>query len=656
MKAWIEKQFPNLFLWTPFVMAGGSAMYFAMGTEPQIHYPLIIALLCALIIIIRKPNVILTGVLLFIFGFMYANGFTRLIDTPKMSRDLRNIEISGIVTDIDYTTDKTRAYVRVPANMVNWKLSENRFANIRVSIGNDLMIPNIGDKIDAVVTLYKPSGPSAPGTFDYSRWAYFNGLTATGYLNSYKTEPANNAQVSNVNSLRNKIHQTTNSFLSDTLVLGYKNVIPDNENEIWKTNGIAHVWSISGFHMTLVAGWLFAIFFVLFRSVPSLTRRIPARYPAMIAAWIGLLFYLFISGTGVATIRAFLMTTLVFAAFLFGRNSFSMRNICMVFIFVFLLNPHYVTEAGFQLSFAAVFGLIWYFRDGEYKKLTFRRKVWRMIRATAMTDIIATLFTMPFIAAHFHNIPIYSLLGNMILLPIFSLAVMPLVMIGTITSMFGFNYPLLLTHDVYDLALRIATWISELPFAKMQIPSISNFALPIMVFGFLCLILIVNPDNPKYKIFKHMNKLLFVTFITVGIVSIAVKPKPVFYATSDHELVAFNHHGKLEFNKARASNHYFAFDTWKQFNFEDTGTENKRHKCKSGVCVYETDKWKLAYMQRFMPLYKNIVEFCRDDEIKYIVSYFDIDAPKCNHKILRGGFVIYPSGNVEYVPTNRYWM
>ena len=52
---------------------------------------------------------------------------------------------------------------------------------------------------------------------------------------------------------------------------------------------------------------------------------------------------------------------------------------------------------------------------------------------------------------------------------------------------------------------------------------------------------------------------------------------------------------------------------------------------------------------------KNIKELCADDSVRYIVSYFDIKSENCAHKILRGGFVIYPGGQVRYVINNRRW-
>ena len=56
-----------------------------------------------------------------------------------------------------------------------------------------------------------------------------------------------------------------------------------------------------------------------------------------------------------------------------------------------------------------------------------------------------------------------------------------------------------------------------------------------------------------------------------------------------------------------------------------------------------------------MPLMKNLDAWCADDNVDYIVSYLKIDAPKCNHKILDGGFIIYDNGRIDSVPLNRHW-
>lgn len=635
MRDWLDNQYQNLFLYVPFLLAGGAALYFMLAREPELILAYIGLLLSAVAVFIKHVPNILRAVLIFIFGFCYACVFTDLINTPKLTHGKHGLNIIGTVQNIDYTDDKSRIYLSVSADDIG---AGDGQATVRVSIDKDSVTPNIGDVINANIGLFKPATAYAPETFDYARWAYFNGLTATGYMDEFQV--IESGGTGGTNRLRNFIHRRADSFLVDSLVLGYKNAVPADDNPIWTATGVGHVWSISGFHMTLVGGWIFLIFWFIFRTIPYITRRVPAKIPAMGCAWIGLLGYLFVSGVDIATVRAFIMTTLVFLAFAFGRSAISLRNIALAFCILFMMNPHYVMQAGFQLSFAAVFGLVWVYSD--IKPHMPHNKLFKAIWACVITSVVATIFTAPFVAIHFGAIPIYGLIGNLILLPIFSFAIMPLILIGALC---GSGAPIELAHALYDFALNIARYISSIPFATVTVPHISNMAMMCFVIAFMCLILI-------RPIRVRVNYILFAVFCAIGVGIVYITPRPMFYATHDNELVAFvRDDGKLEFNKSRASNHYFAFDTWKQINGEDPNTPNPRRKHDKGVYRYGD----IVYIQKFVPLMNNISAMCADDSVRYIVSYFDIRSNSCAHKILGGGFVIYPGGRVKYIQKNRRW-
>lgn len=605
-----------------FAFCVGIAIYFALPFEPAIAFPLLIAVLCAAnFVIFRKKSI--APVFAFLFGFFYCAAFVRLIDIPRLTSPKRDIEISGVVKNIDYTPDKARVFLQDSATG----------AIYRLSVSEEIPIPSIAANINATATLFQPSPADVPGGFDSAEWAYFDGITATGYISELKIN--SNVKTSGIKTFRDYLHNKLDSKLFDTLVLGYKHALTDEETDVWKAAGISHVFSISGFHITLVGGWLFALFYFLFRLIPWITKRTSARYPAMICSFSGLLFYLFLSGADVATQRAFLTTSLMFAAFILGRNVFTIRNTALVFAALLITNPHYLVQPGFQLSFAAIFGLLWFFTDTKYEKLSLPMKVWRAIKIMILTTFIATIFTMPFIAYHFHTIQIYSLLGNLLCLPIFSLLIMPLTMLG-LTSY---------AAAVYNWTFGIANWIATLPYAQIQIPNIPALALILMAVGLICLIIIKN---------RKIKFPLFAMLYLTSIILVATKPKPIFYASVNHELIAVVQNDELYFNRNKSSNNYFAFDAWKQNNFEKTGAPNKRIKCVKGLCIIQTEKWSLAYTQKFMPLLNSIGKMCAEND--FIISYLDITADKnCHTKILHGGLVIYKSGRIEYVTANRWW-
>ena len=649
MKEILNNQYKNLFLWSPFVMAFGAVLYFSMYSEPNVQFPILITILSGLIIY-KHRNIFITAIALFIFGFFYSMSFTQIIDTPQIYSSYRTRNISGIVKDIDFTTDNTRITLKIPANQIDSAYSSNKYTYVRLSFDKDSNIPNINDTISGNAMLFHPSAAYIPDDFDFARWAYFNKLSGTGFMKDYKIYPTKNS----FENLRTKIHNKSNSVLTDALVLGYKNTIPESESNIWKAVGVGHIWSISGFHMTLVSGWLFALFYLLFRCIAPITKRVPAKYPAMICAWCGLLFYLGISGFSIATLRAFLMTTFIFMAFIFGRNVLSLRNAVLAFFIIFLINPFYVMHAGFQLSFAAIFGLLWFFDKSEYQKRNQIKRIGHKIYTTIMTAVVAGIFTLPFIIAHFGYIPIYSTIGNLVILPIFSIAIMPMIMIGTIFSYFGYNCINNVVYNIYTFALNIAKQITNLPHATITMPHISNLILGLCIIGLLCIILIVKTDS-KNLFKRNINYIIGSVFILTAIIISINYEKTIFYSTYDNELVGFVENNKIHFNKSHTSKHFFAFDSWRTLNNEQITKDVARKKCKKGLCTYKTPNWNLVYMQSIKTVIDNINKTCRDKSVNYIVSPVPIRAPKCHAKILTGGMVIYPSGKITKISNHRLW-
>ena len=647
MKEILEYQYKNLFLWVPFIMAFGAGLYFSLGTEPNFSFPIIITILIGAIIY-KYKNVFIRATALFFFGFFYAMSFTNIIDTPQIKDTFDFIPINGTVKSIDFTDNSTRVLLKINAQQLDTELP-NKNINIRVSIKDSDKIPDIGDTISGNIHIFNPSAKYAPGSFDFARWSYFSKISGTGFFKDYEIIKSDSH-----NEIRTFIHNKSNSKLTDALVLGYKKVIPESERNIWKSVGVGHVWSISGFHMTLIGGWLFALFYLIFRSISYITKRIPAKYPAIICAWFGLILYLCVSGISVATTRAFLMATLIFIATILGRGVLSLRNGALAFLIIFLINPFSIMNAGFQLSFAAIFGLLWFFDDKEYIKRSNINKIGHYLYLSFMTTLIATIFTLPFIIAHFGYIPVYSLIGNIILLPVFSIAIMPLVIIGTILALFGNYFILNMANYIYDFALNIAAHISDLPHANLLMPNISNSVLLLTIIGFLFLILLAKNDSKKFFI-KNINYVLCVSFISVATLIYATQSKPLFYATPDHELVAFNVNGDLQFNKSRASKHYFAFNSWYRFNGEEQPDKNKRYKCNHGFCIYKTPHWNLAYMQNFTATLDNFENTCKDKDIDYIVTTFETDSTICHDKILKNGLMIYPNGKVTEIINRRPW-
>ncbi|MDR1027127.1 MAG: ComEC family competence protein [Rickettsiales bacterium] len=553
-----------------FSFATGIAAWFVW--TPVVAAPLVIAILCAAVFL--KYKWLWAAMLA---GFFWAGFQSDLVDTKLLLRSRRGADVVGIVERADYAAGKTRVFVRTPEDFL-----------FRISIPEQKCA--VGRPIALKAKLYAPTAPDAFNRFDYARWSLWTGQSATG------SAPDGVCETGPVD-LRDRLHFSANNKLVDSLVLGYGAAIPRAEYDAIKSTGAAHIFSISGFHLALVGGWLFFIMLSLVKLFPGWTRRHPARNIALPLTAVGLFGYLLISGGGTATIRSFAMLGATFAALILGRRAFSLRTAAIIFLAMIIANPFWVVSAGFQLSFAAIFGIVLFFQG---RRVGF----WR---GAVMTTIVATLWTAPFVIYHFASFPIYSLLGNLVLLPVFSFAIMPVAMVGAL-----WRWPLFISDYLYGVVIRFANWISALPMANAPLNDMPPFALFLCFAGMLCVLI-----GEKIR-----ARILFIFAVAFWI----AQPTPILKTTNDNEVVSF----RGAFNTRWSENHPFAIPKGAA-----------KADCKKGVCEYKTESWTAVSFQRFMPLWKNIDKLCEYD---FIISYLPLELPKCQNKVLSGGVRIYEDG------------
>ena len=130
MKKWIENQFPNQFLYLPFLMAFGAGLYFCNSTEINLIYSISLFIIAVVGIFCGKLPIVLRGLCIFIFGFCYASLFTHIINTPQIPHNMDIIELVGTVQDIDYTYDKNRILLSVNGNDIHTDIGGAKAAGL----------------------------------------------------------------------------------------------------------------------------------------------------------------------------------------------------------------------------------------------------------------------------------------------------------------------------------------------------------------------------------------------------------------------------------------------------------------------------------------------------------------------------------------------
>ncbi|WP_430512471.1 ComEC/Rec2 family competence protein [Pannonibacter phragmitetus] len=255
--------------------------------------------------------------------------------------------------------------------------------------------------------------------------------------------------------------------------MGDRSLISDEAVEDLRESGLAHVLSISGLHMALFAGGVYAAALALLAAFPLLALRLPIHKIAACVALVTATAYLLLSGASVPTQRSYLMIALVFLGLLTGRRGLSLRSLSLVAVALLIVAPEDLYDPGFQMSFAAVLCLVAVYDDWARRPSTKMNAVRRAslgpanrilssvvlwAGGLAMTSLVAGVATGVIGAYHFDRISPYGLLGNLLAMPAVSFIVMP-------AGVLAF---LLLPFGLADLPLAVMGWGIDLMLASAR--------------------------------------------------------------------------------------------------------------------------------------------------------------------------------------------
>ncbi len=227
------------------------------------------------------------------------------------------------------------------------------------------------------------------------------------------------AQKQLLEKLQASIDVDENFSIGAALLLGYKKHIDDQTYKAFQYSGAMHVLAVSGLHVGIVFFFLLMVF-SLFGN--GRKRQIVRYIIIMILLWI----YAFITGLSPSVCRAVTMFSLYGVGKIFNRQV-SVVNIVLCSAFILLLiRPHYLFDIGFQLSYAAVFGIVYFypiFKAWFTPKFGYAwlNKGVRYLWNLTCVSLAAQLATLPLSMYYFGIFPKYSLLTNLIVIPLVSI-------------------------------------------------------------------------------------------------------------------------------------------------------------------------------------------------------------------------------------------
>ncbi len=505
----IEAEQEQWFLWLPVAFGAGIALYFLLPAEPGLPEAILPAVgVLAVHLVIGRGSVaaLLTGaVLATALGVAAGKLRTEAVRAPVLADQAGPIDVYGFVELVEpRPTRGQRLTIRVTALEKHEQDAWPTRVRVRTLTETTTLEP--GDGIRLKATLSPPPGPALPGDYDFARAAWFQGLGAVGYSRAAPERSARLGEAPLVLRLSAAVARLRQAIgrrvvealpgetgaIANALITGERGGIAETTNQAFRASGLFHILSISGLHMVVMAGAVFAVIRLALAAIPAVALRYPVKKWAAAGAMAGALAYLLISGAAFATVRSYIMISIMFLAVLLDRPAMALRNVALAALAILVVWPESLFDPGFQMSFAAVVALV-----SAYEVLRRREEERNRTAAQGMlrglllffggivtSTLIASLAVAPFGIYHFHNTQQFAMLANLLAIPICNLIVMPAALATLVAMPFGLEaLPLKVMGVGIDAMVRCAQWVAGLPGAVARVPAIPTHAFALMVAG-----------------------------------------------------------------------------------------------------------------------------------------------------------------------------
>jgi competence protein ComEC len=485
------------------------AIYFALPFEPPLAFAVgigVAGLACATAAALSPETlvrVVLAAAAALSIGFAAATLRTAHVAAPALMHRVGPVDVTGRVENVQVHGTGTR--VTLTVGSIGHIAAAQLPREVRVSIrkGGETLQP--GDWVTVKAVLMPPPQPTVPGAYDFARAAYFEGIGAVGYTYG-GAQPVTPPRAPSIGErvhlivahlrwrMTARIHAVlpgSTGAIAAALITGDRGGISEADDQALRDAGLAHVLAIAGLHMALVGLGLFWAVRALLALFPAIALNWPIKKFAALAALGGAAFYLTISGAAPATMRAFIMLAMMLTAILFDRPAISMRAVALAATIILLIQPESLIGPSFQMSFAAVAGLV-AVAEWEQARAAKREEfsvlplpgVRRYLRGIAVTSLVGSIATMPFAAFHFDRATHYAVLGNLGAMPIMGFVTMPAAALAVILMPFGLEAgPLHVMGWGINAMLAVGSWVSHLPGAVSVVAAWPVSALIVLSFG-----------------------------------------------------------------------------------------------------------------------------------------------------------------------------
>jgi len=442
----------------------------------------------------RKPGLVGPILLFFALGYLSIAPWA----SPRFSAnhvihfaDSGRWDISGRIAGRPQFINHRARFILQVASLGDGRQTYAVTGKLRVTAVGELPELAAGDELQFAGRLRSITNFKNPGGFDYRRHMAFEGVWATSYVTGDRLVVLDKNRASGLSQIINKartrfIQLSQNSgtpgarAVLSALIIGDRTRIPLETRQSFNRAGLGHLLAISGLHIGIVATVAFVFFHGLMVRFKPLLWRAWTRKAAALLSLVPVVFYGVIAGFSPSTQRAVLMVAVFLLAFLFERDPDPLNTLALAALFILVADPPALFSVSFQLSFTAVFAIIYGLsrlrsRSAAQKvrfQQNWRSRLQKRLSLFALVSILAICGSLPLVAYYFNQASLIGLAANFIVVPLIGFITIPLGLTALFMQPISLNLASACVKAalfILDYTLQIVHVFADLPFAALKI-------------------------------------------------------------------------------------------------------------------------------------------------------------------------------------------
>ena len=329
-----------------------------------------------------------------------------------------------------------------------------------------------------------------------------------------------------ISALIEQINDHEQRALLKALIIGDKHEISPSLREEFNRAGVSHLLAISGLHIGIVAGISFLFFSHVLSFFKILLWNAWVKKGAAILSIFPVVLYGLIAGMPPSTQRAVIMISVFLLTFIFEKQHDAFNTLALAAIFILSFHSPYIYSVSFQLSFAAVFSII-YGMSSIYKKTDtklitgkkkfafIRKKLWPFF----FVSFFAIIGTTPLVMYYFNQISLIGIITNLFAVPVTGFIIVPLGLLSFPAYPVSIKLASLcinISAYISEYVIEVVKFMSHMPFAAYKTLTPSGFEICLYYLTFVTLLQIIKNIKTKKNINLKLSVIVLFFIFTAG--------------------------------------------------------------------------------------------------------------------------------------------